>query len=74
MKLFSFSQDLEMKMKSCRSQIVYADLSMVVLTMCTSMLTKRDRVLPKGELIGSVHSVGAVIPMVKVSDAESGVE
>ena len=36
--------------------------------------TRRDRVLPKGEVIGSVHSVGAVIPMVKFLDAEGGVK
>ena len=36
--------------------------------------TRRDRVLPKGEVIGSVHSVGAVVPMVKFSDVENEVK
>ena len=32
--------------------------------------TKKDRVLPKGEVIGSMHSVGAVIPMVRMVNVE----
>ena len=33
--------------------------------------TKRDRVLPKGEIIGSMHSVGAVIPMVRMVNVDT---
>ena len=34
--------------------------------------TRKDKVLHKGEIVGSVHSVGAVIPMVKFGeDGES---
>ena len=50
------------RMKFGRTNYVYLDVM---------NQTNRDRVLPKGEVIGSVHSVGAVIPMVKFLDAES---
>ena len=49
------------RLKYGRTNYVYLDVM---------NLTRRDRVLPKGEVIGSVHSVGAVIPMVKFSDVE----
>ena len=49
------------RLKYGRTNYVYLDVM---------NLTRKDRVLPKGEVIGSVHSVGAVIPMVKFSDVE----
>ena len=33
-------------------------------------LSKVDRVLPKGRIIGSIHGVAAVIPMVKIADGK----
>ena len=50
------------RMKYGRTNYVYLDVM---------NQTRRDRVLPKGEVIGSVHSVGAVIPMVKFGDEMS---
>ena len=36
--------------------------------------TDHDRVLPKGTVVGSVHSVAAVVPMVRMTDVQKPVE